>query len=433
MGPYPFRGNPASLSDPDRDRKSVDQVQQTKVVPSLSSPNCQHMAYRLVPCDGCPRYILCETQSNKRLGQSSDVVRPRVSVPLGGGSASALALTGTKLRTDFVNVKSPGQTACLCTYRPPNRPTCAVRPSTDQGSIDAEIGAGPASVGDMAGPEHVHEHIDATRSAHRRSARTAVTPSTARGVATSSGGDVDEDFRMSVMRRALDLFATHGYEATTVDQIAEVSGISRRTYFRQFRAKEDVVFADHDHVLARVSAYLDHDHPDPIEAVCRAAEMVFSRFLELGDLPEQRYRVVREVPTLRDREILMITRYERVFLAYLRRSLPVHRHLAAVQFAAAVTATHNWLLRRMVRGEHAGLDDLRTALAQLANRFAEPGAADTPRTPGNPAASPAEIPTDGPSPVVVAVFPAHTSSDRITEAVERALREAQNGTDGTEQ
>ena len=46
---------------------------------------------------------------------------------------------------------------------------------------------------------------------------------------------------MDVMLGALDLFEAKGYETTTVDEIAEAAGISRRTFFRQFRAKEDVV------------------------------------------------------------------------------------------------------------------------------------------------------------------------------------------------
>lgn len=53
------------------------------------------------------------------------------------------------------------------------------------------------------------------------------------------------DFRLTVATAALDLFSVKGYDSTTVDDIAVAAGISRRTFFRQFRAKEDVVFADH--------------------------------------------------------------------------------------------------------------------------------------------------------------------------------------------
>ena len=40
---------------------------------------------------------------------------------------------------------------------------------------------------------------------------------------------------------AVELFLANGFEATTVDQIAQAAGMSRATFFRYFRTKEDVV------------------------------------------------------------------------------------------------------------------------------------------------------------------------------------------------
>jgi AcrR family transcriptional regulator len=54
----------------------------------------------------------------------------------------------------------------------------------------------------------------------------------------------DPDFRTLVVAESIRLFGENGYESTTVEQIAAAAGISRRTFFRQFRAKEDVIFAD---------------------------------------------------------------------------------------------------------------------------------------------------------------------------------------------
>lgn len=42
---------------------------------------------------------------------------------------------------------------------------------------------------------------------------------------------------------ALRLFAAHGYEATTLDAIAEAAGISRRTFFYYFKSKEEILAA----------------------------------------------------------------------------------------------------------------------------------------------------------------------------------------------
>lgn len=162
------------------------------------------------------------------------------------------------------------------------------------------------------------------------------------------------DFRSGVAEAALDLFTRKGYDATSVDAIAEAAGISRSTFFRQFRAKEDVIFADHEALFEELGAYLSENHPDPWAAVCNAAAMVFRRFYDRRELAHQRYNIVQAVPALRDRETIMVSRYERLFSDYLRQALPGIAALDAIRFATAVTATHNYLLREMVLGHPLG-------------------------------------------------------------------------------
>ncbi len=173
------------------------------------------------------------------------------------------------------------------------------------------------------------------------------------------------------------MFAEQGYEATTVDEIAEAAGISRRTFFRQFRSKEDVIFADHEFQLEQAQEYLSASGEDPWEAVCAAAVQVFERFTQWREIAARRYQVVRRAPALREREIVTVFRYQRLFTDYLRERLPDVPDLSRVQFTAAVTATHNYLLRRMVRGESAaGASDLRAELAAIPRGAARAARAD---------------------------------------------------------
>ncbi|RZI95971.1 MAG: TetR family transcriptional regulator [Microbacterium sp.] len=157
--------------------------------------------------------------------------------------------------------------------------------------------------------------------------------------------------RNTVVAAALDLFARHGFEATSVEQIAQAAGVSRSTFFRQFGGKDDVVFTDHDELLGHLRDFLAGTHDNPWAAVCEASVQVFRHFARDPQLARRRYAVVRQVPALRDREIVTVFQYERLFDDYLRGALPGIDPVESVAFSAAVTAVHNHVLRRLLRSD----------------------------------------------------------------------------------
>lgn len=55
---------------------------------------------------------------------------------------------------------------------------------------------------------------------------------------------------------ALDLFERNGYQATTVEEIAAAAGVSRRTFFRYFDAKADVLWGAFDSEVATIRQLL---------------------------------------------------------------------------------------------------------------------------------------------------------------------------------
>src|SRR3954466_14967676 len=99
--------------------------------------------------------------------------------------------------------------------------------------------------------------------------------------------------RRAVVAAALELFATQGFEATSVEQIAQAAGVSRSTFFRQFGGKEDVVFADHEVLLDELRGWRAKGPRDPWIAVCQASERVFRHFAADPEVARRRYRVVR--------------------------------------------------------------------------------------------------------------------------------------------
>ena len=153
---------------------------------------------------------------------------------------------------------------------------------------------------------------------------------------------------------AFTLFDNQGYDATTVDQIAELAGVGRTTFFRLFRSKEDVIFPDHTDVLTRVRARLATATADSTPtAVTEAARLVLRRYLDEGELARSRYRLTRSIPALRSREIAQMQQYQREFREFVRgwTGEEPGRDLRAELLASAIVVAHNHVLRRWLRGQ----------------------------------------------------------------------------------
>ena len=104
------------------------------------------------------------------------------------------------------------------------------------------------------------------------------------------------------MDAAFALFDERGYEETTVDDIAERAGVSRSTFFRLYRSKEDVIFPDHERLMDTIKQRLAiSSGATAIVAVSDAVQLVLLRYVEEGERARQRYALTSRVPALRDR------------------------------------------------------------------------------------------------------------------------------------
>ncbi|MCZ4510240.1 TetR family transcriptional regulator [Streptomyces sp. ActVer] len=190
--------------------------------------------------------------------------------------------------------------------------------------------------------------------------------------------------RDSLVAAAFQLFLERGYEQTTVDEIVALAGVGRRSFFRYFPSKEDVVFPDHERCLAEMNDFLSEgsggggDADDPVARVCDAARVVLRMYAENPTFSVQRYRLTKKVPGLRTYELSVVWRYERALAEYLRGRFAGRRDgtLRADVIAAAVVAAHNNGLRSWLRsdGQSDATAEVDHALAHVQRVFGtDPG------------------------------------------------------------
>jgi AcrR family transcriptional regulator len=109
-----------------------------------------------------------------------------------------------------------------------------------------------------------------------------------------------EKTRAAIQRHPLRLFREQGYDATTVDQIAEAAEVSQTTVFRYFPTKEDVVLTDDYDPLILKALHAQPSERAPVAAIRAALRMVFQHIppAELAEFRERQMLAIA-VPQIR--------------------------------------------------------------------------------------------------------------------------------------
>jgi AcrR family transcriptional regulator len=91
--------------------------------------------------------------------------------------------------------------------------------------------------------------------------------------------------REALTEAAFELFAEKGFEATTVEEIADAVDVSSRTFFRYFASKEDVALTFQEEQLEAVLVALVARPPDePVVTALRRSVVDIAKACEEGEL-----------------------------------------------------------------------------------------------------------------------------------------------------
>ena len=116
------------------------------------------------------------------------------------------------------------------------------------------------------------------------------------------------DAQGRMMRAALELFEERGYEATTVADIAARAGLTRRTFFRHFSDKREVLFSGSQELQRLWLEGIDAApaSASPLALVITGLDPVAEMFAERHALARLRTQIVEANPELEERELMKL-------------------------------------------------------------------------------------------------------------------------------
>ena len=186
------------------------------------------------------------------------------------------------------------------------------------------------------------------------------------------------DAQGRLIKAAIELFAEQGYDATTVAEIAERAGLTKRTFFRYFTDKREVLFfgsEELERIWLEALATTPTD-ASPLAAVMAGFDPIAEMFEERLPFARLRAGIIMANPELQERELIKLQRLaSSIQAALLERGVPINAAILAAQtgltvfhvaFARWVTQDDPAALRRLI---DESLDELREVTA------AEPAAA----------------------------------------------------------
>ena len=121
--------------------------------------------------------------------------------------------------------------------------------------------------------------------------------------------------REAIFSAAIELFMEKGFEATKVDEIAKKASVARRTFFRYFNTKEEVVVAWMDTASLQIQEKLIENlkTKTPFTALKLAILSQVKSFVADRDQAMVMSRLINETPSIRLLQADKHTRWEKSF------------------------------------------------------------------------------------------------------------------------
>src|SRR5712664_4206070 len=153
--------------------------------------------------------------------------------------------------------------------------------------------------------------------------------------------------RETIARAAHELFAEHGYHATTLPDIAEAADVSTRTIFAYFPSKEDILFSDFP-IMKEALAQALAERPEGEDALETVRKFILSLHeFEKTDLDEQMRVCIESDETLRSHLRARLAQLEELIAPAIAKDLDAAADDPRPQVvAASLTAAFNVLTER---------------------------------------------------------------------------------------
>lgn len=150
--------------------------------------------------------------------------------------------------------------------------------------------------------------------------------------------------REAIIAAAIDLFERKGYDATTIDEIAEAADVSPRTFFRYFDSKVEVIMEHKEDPSDDLGTRLAERPAEesPIEAMCNVMCEALGQMVEENPLFVRQMRVMLGTPSLHALAREHFNEHEAEFVDEIARRLDLPQDDLRVHVIASALSNTIW-------------------------------------------------------------------------------------------